>query len=338
MDIETLRLRFDDPALHLPEQAQHLSQLQNGMSVSDLYRVLEQTDTSTSERFLKLQSVALQQCQETDESDLQRLRKHFKTLKNTFTIYDLKEGFIDGLLQGLPDGTEEEQLYQFEEEMERNSVMLRQCKSSNEQAQAEMNQMVDKLSHTRQQYTSQRDQCAAQLQQLDDEQAAYELEQAQLPQPSVVDYAALQEQYAAELEAETDLQNRCAAACAAQQANIQQLEAEVKSASDTLHSLESQVATMVEMRKSEAKESEVNHRFAEHAHWCKAMSATLQALSGVSINSASSDKLELTLTTKVAGDRSMSQVAGAAQLFAGVVLPCCNAQSKGMSLVHKDLT
>lgn len=24
---------------------------------------------------------------------------------------------------------------------------------------------------------------------------------------------------------------------------------------------------MVEMRKSEAKESEVNHRFAEHAHW-----------------------------------------------------------------------
>ena len=38
-----------------------------------------------------------------------------------------------GLLQGLPDGTEEEQLYQFEEEMERNSVMLRQYKSSNEQ-------------------------------------------------------------------------------------------------------------------------------------------------------------------------------------------------------------
>lgn len=28
-----------------------------------------------------------------------------------------------------------------------------------------------------------------------------------------------------------------------------------------------QVATMIEMRKSEAKESEVNHRFAEHAQW-----------------------------------------------------------------------
>ena len=59
-------------------------------------RALERTDASTSERFLRLQDVALQQCQETDESDLQRLRKHFKTLKNTFTVYDLKEGFIDG--------------------------------------------------------------------------------------------------------------------------------------------------------------------------------------------------------------------------------------------------
>ena len=40
-----------------------------------------------------------------------------------------------GLLQGLPDGSEEDQLYQFEEEMERNSVMLRQYKSSNDQVQ-----------------------------------------------------------------------------------------------------------------------------------------------------------------------------------------------------------
>lgn len=44
-----------------------------------------------------------------------------------------KEPLCAGLLQGLPDGTEEEQLHQFEEEMERNSVMLRQYKSSNEQ-------------------------------------------------------------------------------------------------------------------------------------------------------------------------------------------------------------
>ena len=38
-----------------------------------------------------------------------------------------------GLLQGLPDGSEEDQLYQFEEEMEKNSMLLRHYKSSNEQ-------------------------------------------------------------------------------------------------------------------------------------------------------------------------------------------------------------
>ncbi len=65
------------------------------------FRALEHIDSVTSDRFLKLQDAALQQCHETDESDLNRLRKHFKTLKNTFTVYDLKEGFIDGTPQSL---------------------------------------------------------------------------------------------------------------------------------------------------------------------------------------------------------------------------------------------
>lgn len=52
--------------------------------------------------------------------------------------------------------------------------------------------MIEELSQVRQEYTSQRDQCAAQLQELDDEQAAYELEQAQMPPPSGIDYMALQ--------------------------------------------------------------------------------------------------------------------------------------------------
>lgn len=55
-----------------------------------------------------------------------------------------------------------------------------------------MNHMIEELSQARQEYTTQRDQCAAQLQELDDEQAAYELEQAQIPPPSGIDYVALQ--------------------------------------------------------------------------------------------------------------------------------------------------
>ncbi len=52
--------------------------------------------------------------------------------------------------------------------------------------------MMEELAQTRQQYTTQRDLCAAQLQELHEEQAQYETEQLQMPPPSQVDYAALQ--------------------------------------------------------------------------------------------------------------------------------------------------
>lgn len=54
--------------------------------------------------------------------------------------------------------------------------------------------MMEELAQTRQQYTTQRDLCAAQLQELHEEQARYETEQSQMPHPSQVDYAALQVQ------------------------------------------------------------------------------------------------------------------------------------------------
>ena len=60
------------------------------------------------------------------------------------------------------------------------------------QAQADISQVIDELASTRQNYTMRRDQCAALLQELDDEQAGYELEQSQMAPPSSVDYAALQ--------------------------------------------------------------------------------------------------------------------------------------------------
>ena len=60
------------------------------------------------------------------------------------------------------------------------------------QAQAGINQVIDELASTRQEYTKQRDLCAAEMQELDNEQAEYELEQSQMPAPSGIDYAALQ--------------------------------------------------------------------------------------------------------------------------------------------------
>ncbi|KAL0034435.1 hypothetical protein WJX79_002227 [Trebouxia sp. C0005] len=284
MATDTLRWRFEDVSLHLPGDSQQpVLQSSHEASVSSLFRALEHIDSVTSDRFLKLQDAALQQCHETDESDLNRLRKHFKTLKNTFTVYDLKEGFIDGLLQGLPDGSEEDQLYQFEEEMEKNSMLLRQYKSSNEQAQSE---------------------------ELHEQQAQYEAEESQMPPLSQVDYAALQVECAAALQAETTVQRSCEAAYACHQANILELEADVRSAADSLRALESQVASMEEMRRSEAKESQVNHRFVEHMQWCDAMVSVLEALSGVSVASVSGDRLETRLTTRI--DPSQPPPPGAA--------------------------
>ena len=53
---------------------------------------------------------------------------------------------------------------------------------------------MEQLAQTRQEYTSQRDLCAAQLQELHDEQAQYEIEQSQMPCPSQIDYAVVQVQ------------------------------------------------------------------------------------------------------------------------------------------------
>ena len=68
------------------------------------YRSLQQLDASTSDRFLRLQDTALEQCHDSDDSDLRRLKKHFKTLKSTFTVYDLKEGFIEGKTSSVYSG------------------------------------------------------------------------------------------------------------------------------------------------------------------------------------------------------------------------------------------
>ena len=69
---------------------------------------------------------------------------------------------------------------------------------------------MEALSQTRQEYNSQRDVCAAQLQQLHDEQAEYEAEQAQMRPPSTIDYGALQVKVAAVSCAQTKPTNTAA--------------------------------------------------------------------------------------------------------------------------------
>ena len=51
------------------------------------------------DRFVKLRDVAREQSAGSGESDLRRMKRQFASLKNTFILYDVKETFIDGMLQ-----------------------------------------------------------------------------------------------------------------------------------------------------------------------------------------------------------------------------------------------
>ena len=53
--------------------------------------------TYTKHNVLPMQ-VAAEQSAGNGKCNLRRLKKQFKALKSTFTVYDMKEGFIDGEL------------------------------------------------------------------------------------------------------------------------------------------------------------------------------------------------------------------------------------------------
>ena len=72
------------------------------------------------------------------EADLRRMKRQFSSLKNTFLHYEVKDEFIAALADGLPNGTEEIQLQQFEEEAERTIAQLRDWKAKNVDKQGEI--------------------------------------------------------------------------------------------------------------------------------------------------------------------------------------------------------
>ena len=76
------------------------------------------------------------------EADLRRMKRQFSSLKNTFLHYEVKDEFIAALADGLPNGTEEIQLQQFEEEAERTIAQLRDWKAKNVDKQGEIASLI----------------------------------------------------------------------------------------------------------------------------------------------------------------------------------------------------
>jgi hypothetical protein len=88
---------------------------------------------------------ATEQSASIGEADLRRLKRQFSSLKNTFTHYEVKDEFIAALADGLPNGTEDIQLAQFEEEAARNIETLRKMKAANEQSQNELASVIAEI-------------------------------------------------------------------------------------------------------------------------------------------------------------------------------------------------
>lgn len=110
------------------------------------------------------------------EADLRRLKRQFSSLKNTFLHYEVKDEFIAALADGLPNGTEDIQLAQFEEEAERNISLLREWKGRNAEKQEEILNLIGEVEHAMKNASAAGDATAAVMAQLEEEIQAFQIE------------------------------------------------------------------------------------------------------------------------------------------------------------------
>lgn len=66
-------------------------------------RAISHLDSANYDRFVKLVEVAQEQAPGIGESDLRRLKRQFASLKNTFMLYDVKQSFLEGMLNFMVD-------------------------------------------------------------------------------------------------------------------------------------------------------------------------------------------------------------------------------------------
>ena len=115
----------------------HLSYCDSVCSALKTFEEYCATRRATIEQAAKEQSVSV------GEADLRRMKRQFSSLKNTFLHYEVKDEFIAALADGLPNGTEDIQLQQFEDEAQRNIDMLREWKGKNVAKQEEIQSLID---------------------------------------------------------------------------------------------------------------------------------------------------------------------------------------------------
>lgn len=260
---------------------------------------------AADERFARIRSAAEEAAPGAGESDLRRLKRQFTSLKNTFTLYDVKDGFIDGLAEGGPDGGEAARLAEFESQAAEFGAAAKAAKAANGAAADALRGLVDRVCDAHAAFEEERATVARALEELElareeaDEATANveegegEEEEMEEEEEEATNNGAAAPS-AAELAAEDQRARELETRIAAAEAEAASLSAAAASEAAEAASLAAEAGRMsAEGRgrgESEASSSSssvllpsatADERLAEAAAWCDEAAALMSALSGV---------------------------------------------------------
>jgi len=311
------------------------------------HSLLSQIDASNSSRAAKILEAARERAAGASESDLRRLKRQvsaanesgggrrrffvfstsphthpslslplstqqpqFASLKNTFTLYDVKDGFIDGLTEGGPDGGERERLAQFESQAAEFGGAAKAAKAANAASADALRGLIDRVCGAAAEFEAERD---AALAALADVEAAAAGKRASSGEgggeegagaggapalPPTADEAEAAARLAAEAEAARALEADIAAA-EAEAASLAAAAAADDAAADALQGEADRLGRGSGGAGADHSSTPASlpaaGRLATAAAWCDEAAALVSALAGVEVEAVEADGLALTL-------------------------------------------
>lgn len=115
------------------------------LTPSRAFRALDFLKSANIDRFHRVKDAARENAPGSGESDLKRLRRQFKSLKSNFVQFDVKEGFMEALIQGRPVEAEDEFLAQVQGEVDGVDGDLRRLKASNKRLREQLAGLIDSV-------------------------------------------------------------------------------------------------------------------------------------------------------------------------------------------------
>ncbi|KAL6776452.1 hypothetical protein ACKKBG_A21190 [Auxenochlorella protothecoides x Auxenochlorella symbiontica] len=128
-----------------PDGPDGIAEASNQLSGEAIERALTSLLATTAQRFDEVEAAARARTDEVGEADLRRLKRQFGSLKNSFLHFEVKESFITSLIEGLPTGTEADQLADFEAEVEATVARLQAVKAGNKALTAEIEGLIEEV-------------------------------------------------------------------------------------------------------------------------------------------------------------------------------------------------